>query len=238
MADGTLQILGLGTSAVPLEYTISGNQPLDLIAVKADFDGSGAGSDFVPMVAILSSAGLVMAQSKGPAVTAGDSATVTFATFLGGANQSAAGGGIEFDKLNQGGALDIRTADSAYSTVGFHVSDQSTLGINIVQDANGPVLLNATGDGGVIVRSDGNGELLVKQTGDGGLKLQDSGNGGLKILDFGNGGILIQATNRPTVIDMTNTNDLRIPGLPSADPGFSGSVWYDPGADNVLKYTP
>ena len=39
MADATLQILGLGTSAVPLDYTVSGPQTLDLIAVKGDFDG-------------------------------------------------------------------------------------------------------------------------------------------------------------------------------------------------------
>lgn len=81
MSNATLQILGQGTSAVPLDVPITGNQLLDLISVKADFDGGAAGVDFVPMVEIVSDAGVVMAQAKGPTVLAGDSATVTFFPF-------------------------------------------------------------------------------------------------------------------------------------------------------------
>lgn len=92
MPEGTLQILGQGTSAVPLDVDITGNQLLDLISVKADYDGTSAIVDFVPMVEIISDAGVVMAQAKGPTVLAGGSATVTFFPF--GAEETAAGGGI------------------------------------------------------------------------------------------------------------------------------------------------
>jgi len=94
VADATLQILWLGTGAVPVDYNVTGNQALDLIAVKADFDGTSALVDFVPIVEILSDADHVMAQAKGPTVTAGDSATVTFAPFLNDLDTSGSSAGV------------------------------------------------------------------------------------------------------------------------------------------------
>jgi hypothetical protein len=106
VADATLQILGLGTSAVPLDYTVSGPQTLDLIAVKGDFDGSAAGVDFVPVVEIISPAGAVMATSTGPTITAGSSATVTFAPFLRAATGTTpTAAGWQFDTYPQAGTF-------------------------------------------------------------------------------------------------------------------------------------
>jgi hypothetical protein len=116
VADATLQILGLGTSAVPLDYNVSGPQTLDLIAVKGDFDGSTAGVDFVPVVEIISPAGAVMATSTGPTITAGSSATVTFAPFLRSAATQTGGGGIQFDTQPQAGQFLYVEADGPGTT--------------------------------------------------------------------------------------------------------------------------
>lgn len=119
MADATLQILGLGTSAVPLDYTVSGPQILDLLAVKGDFDGSAAGVDFVAVVEIISPAGAVMATSTSPTITAGSSATVTFAPFLRSAASSSGGGGIQFDTEPQDGGYLYTATTGSDPTFGF-----------------------------------------------------------------------------------------------------------------------
>lgn len=153
MPDGTLQILGSGTSAVPLDVPISGNQLLDLIAVKADFDGSAAGVDFVPMIEILSDAGVVMAQAKGSTVTAGDSATVTFFPF--GADESAdSGGGItEIDSPDgsivvtnpTGPVVDVqRFKPLSEGITGLFNAPAGTAGLLTLTHAGGSLLLDYT----------------------------------------------------------------------------------------------
>jgi hypothetical protein len=120
VADATLQILGLGTSAVPLDYMVPGGPSLALIAVKADFDGTSSGVDFVPMVEIISPAGDVMAFGKGEKVLAGGSVTQTFAPFLRGAATQTAGGGIKFDTYPQlGDWLYVETNNAAGSPNGY-----------------------------------------------------------------------------------------------------------------------
>jgi hypothetical protein len=119
VADATLQILGLGTSAVPLDYNVSGPQTLDLIAVKGTFDGSTAVVDFVAVVEILSPAGEVMATSTSPTITAGSSASVTFAPFLRSASTQTAGGGIKFDTEPQNGGYLYTQVSSSDPTFGF-----------------------------------------------------------------------------------------------------------------------
>jgi hypothetical protein len=139
VADATLQILGLGTSAVPLDYTVSGPQTLDLIAVKGDFDGSAAGVDFFPVVQIISPAGAVMATSTGPTITAGSSATVTFAPFLRSA-ATASGGGIQFDTQPQAGQFLYVEADGPGTTAdsyAIQLNDTTGNGIGLTS----PVLI-------------------------------------------------------------------------------------------------
>jgi hypothetical protein len=150
VADATLQILGLGTSAVPLDYAVSGPQILDLIAVKGVFDGSSAASAFVAVVQIISPAGEVMATSTSPSIAAGSSATVTFAPFLRDAAASAAGGGIKFDTFPQSGDwLYVQTTDgtAAPSGIPLHLYDSSTAAVGIrLESDNGEIDIQAFGN--------------------------------------------------------------------------------------------
>lgn len=82
MPVGTIYVPVAGTGAAPQTYNTPGASILDLQAVSADFNGSGAGSDFKPAVQLLDSSGHVMATVVGETVTAGGSASVTFAPFL------------------------------------------------------------------------------------------------------------------------------------------------------------
>lgn len=95
MAQETQQILGLGSGGAPLQYVVTGGQVLDLIAVQADYDGSGASGNFLPVVEILSDAGELMARGVGRTVVAGDSVSVTFAPFLEDPNAGSSGSTLE-----------------------------------------------------------------------------------------------------------------------------------------------
>jgi len=72
------QILAAGTADAPLDYRVPNAQEILLKAVNANFDGSGAAGDFLPAVVIESDGGVVIARAIGQAVTAGDSAEVSF----------------------------------------------------------------------------------------------------------------------------------------------------------------
>jgi hypothetical protein len=95
MPVGTIYVPVAGTGEAPQEYSTPGAAILDLQAVSADFDGSGASGDFRPAVQLLDSTGNVMATVVGETVTAGDSASVTFAPFLRAPSGQTCGGSID-----------------------------------------------------------------------------------------------------------------------------------------------
>jgi hypothetical protein len=82
MAAGTIYVPVAGDGEAPQSYTVPGAAILDLEAVTAYFDGTGAGTDWLPAVRIYDSSGHLMAQTVGETVAAGDGAQVTFAPFL------------------------------------------------------------------------------------------------------------------------------------------------------------
>lgn len=68
-----------GPVAVPMDYTVPTGTEIVPLAVRATFDGSGAGAAFVPTLEFVSPAGLVVAECPVvPSVAAGGSATVTW----------------------------------------------------------------------------------------------------------------------------------------------------------------
>jgi hypothetical protein len=78
MADQ--QILGSGSKAAPLDYTVPSNGLLQLKAVQALFTDNGAASDWLPAVVLISDSGDVIARAVDPnvKVTAGDDAEVSW----------------------------------------------------------------------------------------------------------------------------------------------------------------
>ncbi len=92
MPSADVQILGTGEKAAPLDYVLPSGSELILKAVRADFDGSGAGSAFLPALEIISDAGhSVGVYPTDVAVAAGGSASVSFAPFLRNAPSSSGG---------------------------------------------------------------------------------------------------------------------------------------------------
>ena len=81
MADGPALIVEPG-GAVPFEYRLAPGEAFALSTVSAEFDGSGAGGSFLPALAMYSQNGELLARTfPATAVTAGDSAEVTFSPF-------------------------------------------------------------------------------------------------------------------------------------------------------------
>jgi hypothetical protein len=223
MADGTLQILGLGTSAAPLRYDVTGSQALDLVAVKADFDGAAAAVDFVPMVQIFSDAGHLMAQAKGPTVTAGGSATVTFAPFL---KSESAGGGtdpnaVHYDVANETGGF----IDSSTTTNSISFYDKSGTGVYLTSDVGGAAT------GGFIGLQTGDGSTEIQST-DIVNRLKPTG-GAFHVQNTAGGELLLIDEVGAVLIALTAGQQFRVLNLPIVNPGGTGRLWNNGGVVNI-----
>jgi hypothetical protein len=218
VADGTVQILGLGTSAAPLEYTVSGSQALDLLAVKATFDGTAAGVDFVPVVEIVSDADVVMASGVGSKITAGGSATVTFAPFLKAATSTVAGAGIQFDVNPQSGTFLVVTTSTFQEYTASIIGFDTTGGTQISFATGTSFVVGA----GTNIQIDANTGMVFRP-----------GNGDYEVhLTAGNAVIVYNGSNVKTTQFLEDGNvDMR--GLPIADPGISGRLWNNGGVVNI-----
>lgn len=233
MADATLQILGLGTSAVPLDYNVPGSQTIDLIAVKGTFDGSSAAVDFVAVVEIIGPSGEVMATSTSPTITAGSSASVTFAPFLRSATSTTPpAGGIAFDTDNEGGylyvATDARSPVSPPPQAGLVLLDRSGWGVIVESDNFGNLDLVSGGDlhafadtGQIFVRCSSAFNLVAGQE-----------------IALAAGNFASVSAKNGITLDPDNaasgTEYLTVLNLPTVNPGGTGIVWNDAG---TLKIT-
>jgi hypothetical protein len=123
MADGTTFVKVTSSQSTPEDYLLSGAASLDLLAVRAEYDGSGAAGDFLPVVQIVNEAGEVMLTFVGEKVTAGDSASITFAPFLKGVTAaSPSGSGLQFDTDPQAGDwFEMQTTSSGVSPSGWGI---------------------------------------------------------------------------------------------------------------------
>jgi len=233
VADATLQILGLGTSAVPLDYNVPGSQTIDLIAVKGTFDGSSAAVDFVAVVEIIGPSGEVMATSTSPTITAGSSASVTFAPFLRSATSTTPpAGGIAFDTDNEGGylyvATDARSPVSPPPQAGLVLLDRSGWGVIVESDNFGNLDLVSGGDlhafadtGQIFVRCSSAFNLVAGQE-----------------IALAAGNFASVSAKNGITLDPDNaasgTEYLTVLNLPTVNPGGTGIVWNDAG---TLKIT-
>jgi hypothetical protein len=101
------------TLATPLQYLIPGAQEIVPKAVTAEYDGSGAGGDFVPTLIIRAPNGSVLAHAPiGSALTAGASADVSWFPRGGvGSGTPPPSSGIQFGIDNEGNWLEIGVND-------------------------------------------------------------------------------------------------------------------------------
>ena len=81
MADGPALIVQPG-GPVPFDYQLAPGEALALSTAVATFDGSGAAGDFLPALGIYAQSGELLSRTfTSEAVSAGDSAEVTFSPF-------------------------------------------------------------------------------------------------------------------------------------------------------------
>jgi hypothetical protein len=103
MAD--VAILNPQVEAAPTGYTIPGAQELILKSVKASYDGSGAGGDYVPTLQFVAPNGTIVSECPlGSTVTAGDDVDVTWFPRGGVAKTQTASSGTVYAILNGIGA--------------------------------------------------------------------------------------------------------------------------------------
>jgi hypothetical protein len=240
MADGTTFVKVTSTQSTPEDYLLSGATSVDLLAVRAVFDGSGAAGDFVPVVQIVNEADEIMLTFVGEKVTAGDSASYTFAPFLKGTATAAGGSGIQFDVSPQtGGFLEVTTLTGT-----IQLTDQSGTGFNIDSEDSG-------GSSGFVSITTGDGEVFIGSTeivnriggGPGDFKVQYHGLGGDYFsLSYDGSGFLrikptmaftFKATGGATTLGVNADGSLDAPNLPTVDPGVSGRLWNNAGVVNV-----
>src|SRR4051794_30434741 len=78
----TINVTQAATTA-PAVYRVPGSAEVEALSAFARFDGTGAATSFRPALTFYSAAGLILARVfPGDAVVAGDTADVTFASFL------------------------------------------------------------------------------------------------------------------------------------------------------------
>lgn len=94
MADK--QILVTGSADAPAGYVVPNTVDLIPKAVSCILDGTGASSDFVPVLEVISDGGVVVAQSPGSTVTAGGSVEQSWFPRVGATAQAVAGSGVPF----------------------------------------------------------------------------------------------------------------------------------------------
>lgn len=67
----------------PVAYQLQGTGSLEIKSLATTYDGTGAGSDFYPVMSIYTADGLLLSRTRTASpITAGDSGVVTFAPFL------------------------------------------------------------------------------------------------------------------------------------------------------------
>lgn len=141
MAD--VQILAAGSEALPYHYTVPNTQEVIPKAVSAIFDGTGAAAAYLPVLEIVSDAGIVVAQSPATQVAAGGSAEVSWFPRVGGSGVGGAGTSswaTLFDNNIQVPAGSTFTQYD-FTAASFYTNDSTTFTV----DATNGLTLNSNG---------------------------------------------------------------------------------------------
>lgn len=170
-----VQIIAVNQQATPLDYTVAGAQELVPKAIYSEFDGSGAGGDFVPVLEIISDSGHIVASCPATKVAAGASADVTWFPRVG-AGAAAVGDAIAFDTLNVGDWLDIETTGVGPSGYAIRIATDPAPTADIHVDSGHEVLIDAQTN--ISLRTPSNIDLLSQAPGSI-ITIEQDGGGGV-----------------------------------------------------------
>lgn len=151
-------------NVTPSTYQLATGQTLEVLAARAEFDGSGAAGAFVPQVSFYAQDGRKLGSFPAPdTVPMGSSVGVTFFPTAPPSSGGGGGGGIQFDTANVGDWLDIATTSTVhtpsvlFTTAGeFAVVDTSGFGsaITLVTQNGGDIELAADTPGTISFAAD------------------------------------------------------------------------------------
>lgn len=157
-------IEGFKGNTAPSTYKLAPGQTLEVLAARADFDGTGASGPFVPQVSMYAQDGRKLGSFPAPStVPMGNSVGCTFFPTAPPSSGGGGGGGIQYDTANVGDWLDIATTSTvhtpsvAFTTAGeFSVVDTSGFGsaITLLAQNGGNVELAADSPGTVSFAAD------------------------------------------------------------------------------------
>lgn len=206
------------TGAAPEDYLVSGAADIDLLSAAAEFDGTGAGADFQPAVQILDESGQVVATALGSTVTAGDSASVTFAPFLRGPGGGTDPNAIRYDVNNDGTFLSVEAADF----IEFDVDNGgSGFTVNVGSGVNNAISLSDNGTGNFTIDKR-NGDIRI---------IQHDNTFAIRLITLGGGEIDI-GTGGDIFIAPAGGGNVNVV-LPIVNPGGSGNLWNNAGVVNI-----
>lgn len=239
-----------GSFPSPVEYAVPASGEVQPYTATATWDGTNAGGDFVPTISLYSQSGDLLARVFPENVTlaAGDVAEVTFLPPFGSAanNTGPFGTGIQFNKDNEGGYLDVFTNDVDGVGNGMHLkNDAGAMALENVADGDYDIFNNGgpdsnltiknTSDHGILsieqfgddgalqIVSDSSADLLIKSN-NGQVTINNAAGGNVLIEDIGGGNVILH------VIGPGSGAYIMLEGLPTSDPGVSGALYTVAGA--------
>ena len=183
-------IEGFTGPATPSTYKLPPGQVLEVLAVRADFNGAGSAGPYVPQVSFYAQDGRKLGSFPSPTTVAmGASAGCTFFPTAPPSSGGGGGTGIQYDTANSGDWLEIATTSNAhlpsvaFTTAGeFSVIDSSGFGSAVTLEAASGGNVNVTASGGGDVAVGGTNmpvQMSASMTVDSPLvSLNDSGVGG------------------------------------------------------------
>ncbi|MGH2835415.1 MAG: hypothetical protein ACRDUT_00105 [Mycobacterium sp.] len=224
-------LVSQNVAGAPKDYTLPAGQEFEPLSVRADIDGSGAAGDFLPALQVIDTAGhVMMTLVTSASVSAGSSASVTWAPFL-----SVSAPGIRFDYPNSGGYLDITTGNVGWSLSGYYTVE-----------AAGGYVVNSDGSLSLVA---GTGVTLAALSSD--LSLEgatsatlEATSGDLSLLGADNVGIealaddITLSSETNTTISAGGSFQVQAGGgitfaLPVTDPHSGGFLWNNAGVVTV-----
>lgn len=226
-----VQILAGGVAAAPLDYLVPQAQEIIVKAMHASFDGSGAGSSWIPAVQIVSPAGKVVGTYLASGqVAAGASADVSWFPSVG----AAGGDGIRFNTDNEGGWLDITLNDVDPNGRAMQVTDTTGQGIGLSSPGFG--IIDLLGGGSELqifdtvflaIAANGSFQVFSSQTNTTWLRVNEDGT---VTVGAAGGDTHIRGDNIDTLsqtVDIAGTTSIRLAPATGAGQLFADAgIWF------------